>query len=165
MKIKSFIFLLFLLKINILNAGTLPSDFYMKEKYKKFIKEDVGSFYYIEKIINNNFSAVSEMYSKKDKKIIEKYESVYINPVQLESYNDYYQITKKYEYKSGLIYKINYYIGSSNNCFVKCDEEIFYRKLKKYKINKYPRCLSLFDINERKLKYETDYVKNNCISN
>ena len=46
----------------------------MKEKYKKFIKEDVGNFYYIEKIINNNFSAVSEMYSKKDKKIIEKYE-------------------------------------------------------------------------------------------
>ena len=36
--------------------------------------------------------------------------------------------------------------------------------LKKYKINKYPSCLSLFDINERKLKYETDYVKNNCIS-
>ena len=55
----------------------------MKEKYKKFIKEDVGDFYYIEKIINNNFSAVSEMYSKKDNKIIEEYESFYINPVQL----------------------------------------------------------------------------------
>ena len=68
-------------------------------------------------------------------KIIKKYESVYINPVQLESYNDCYQITKKYEYKSGLIYKMNYYIGNSNNCFVKCGEEVFYRKLKKYKIN------------------------------
>ena len=47
---------------------------------------------------------------------------------------------------------------------MKCGEEVFYSKLKKYKINKYPSCLSLFDINERKLKYETDYVKNNCIS-
>ena len=99
MKIKSFIILLFLLKINILNAGTLSSDFYMKETSKKIIKEDVDNFYYIEKIINNNFSTVSEMYSKKDNRIIEKYESVYINPVQLESYNDYYQITKNMNIK------------------------------------------------------------------
>lgn len=85
--------------------------------------------------------------------------------MQLESYNDYYQITKKYEYKNGLTYKTNYYIGNSNNCFVKCGKEVFYSKFKKYKINRYPSCLSLFDINEKKLKYETDYVKNNCISN
>ncbi len=163
MKIKFFILLLF--TTTVLNANTLPNDFYMKETYKKFIKEDVGDFYYIEKIINNNFSAVSEMYSKKDKKIIEKHESVYINPNQLESYNDYYQVTKKYEYKNGVIYKTNYYIGNSNNCFVKCGEEVFYSKLKKYKRNKYPGCLSLFDVNKRKLKYETEYVKNNCIQN
>ena len=82
--------MLLFFKNQYLKCGTLPSDFYMKETYKKFIKEDVGNFYYIEKIINNNFSTVSEMYSKKDNKIIEKYESFYINPVQLESYNDYY---------------------------------------------------------------------------
>lgn len=165
MKIKFLFISFFLFSVTVLNADTLPNDFYMKETYKKLIKEDVGEVYFIEKIINHNFSAVSEMYSKKNNKIMEKHESVYINPIRSESYNDYYQITKKYEYKDGVIYKTNYYIGNSNNCSVKCGEEVFYNKSKKYKKNKHPSCLSLFDINKRKLRYDNDYVKNNCIPN
>ena len=81
------------------NAQVLPNDFYMKETYKVFLREDMETTYYIEKRVNNNLIAVLEEYNKNDGKLINKSESVFINPVKITSYNDYYQISKNSNYK------------------------------------------------------------------
>jgi len=120
MKIKKIIVVLPFFITQLLNAETLPLDFYMKESYKKFVKSDMGDSYYIEKRVNNNFIAVSEEYNKKNRKLINKSESVFINPVKVTSYNDYYQINKNYFYENGKINKTSYEIGKIDNCFVKC---------------------------------------------
>ena len=147
------------------NAQVLPNDFYMKETYKVFLREDMETTYYIEKRVNNNLIAVLEEYNKNDGKLINKNESVFINPVKITSYNDYYQIAKNSNYKDGKIFSTNYFVGNSNNCFIKCGVEIFYKNSKVIKKIKYPSCLSLFDINKRILKFDEPYVKNNCIPN
>lgn len=162
MKIR-FLFIFFY--SSVLNAGVLPEDFYMKETYRKFMKEDVGDTYYVEKRINNNFIATIEEYSKKSKKLIKKNESIYINPIGEKSYNDYYQITKISNYENGGVVSVNYIIGNSNNCFVKCNEEVFYKNSKSFKKIKYPSCLSLFNIEKRELNFKNKYVKKNCILN
>lgn len=166
MKIRKILMLFFLYAIFMQNSSALPKDFYMKETYKKIVREDLDDkVYFIEKKVNNNFSSVSEMYDKKSKKIIEKSETVFINPINVESYNDYYQITKNYKYKGGEIKTTNFYIGNSNNCAVKCGLEAFYKNSKIYRKQAYPSCLSLFDMEKRTLKYDDDYVRKNCIPN
>ncbi|OTG63873.1 hypothetical protein [Acinetobacter silvestris] len=150
---------------SVLNAEVPPKDFYMKETYNKFLKEDMGDTYYIEKRINNNFVAVIEEYSKKNNKLIKKNESVYINPIVLKSYNDYYQITKTSDYENGKISSTSYSVGNSNNCFVKCGVEVFYKDSKVLKKIKYPSCLSLLNMETRKLDYKNSYVEKNCIPN
>jgi len=125
----------------------------------------LGDSYYIEKRVNNNFIAVSEEYNKKNRKLINKSESVFINPVKVTSYNDYYQINKNYFYENGKINKTSYEIGKIDNCFVKCGDEIFYKNSKIYKKNEYPSCLSLFNIEKRQLDYKNSYVEKNCIPN
>ena len=147
------------------SAQVLPNDFYMKETYKVFLREDMETTYYIEKRVNNNLIAVLEEYNKNDGKLINKSESIFINPVKITSYNDYYQIAKNSNYKDGKIFSTNYFVGNSNNCFIKCGVEIFYKNSKVIKKIKYPSCLSLFDINKRILKFDEPYVKNNCIPN
>lgn len=146
------------------NAKKLPENFYMEESYKKIIREEAGNFYYIEKRVNNNFISILEEYDKKNK-MISKKESKFINPVDIESYNDYYQINKITNYKSGKIFNTEYSIGNSNNCFVKCGDEVFYRNSKVLKIIKYPSCLGLFNVEMRKLEYKNNYVVENCIIN
>ena len=116
-------------------------------------------------MVNNNFSAIVEIYDKKNNKIVEKYENKYINPIKKSSYNDYYQISKKYEYEKGSLVKTTLQIGKSENCFVKCSNEILYINNKVNKVIKYPSCLSLVDMKKRTLDYNNSYVKNNCIVN
>lgn len=147
-----------------LNAKNLPENFYMEESFKKFIREEAGGFYYIEKQINNNFISILEEYDKKNN-IISKKESKFINPIDVESYNDYYQLNKITNYKNGKIFNTEYSIGNSNSCFVKCDDEVFYRNSKVLKRVKYPSCFSLFDVEMRKLDYKNSYVVKNCILN
>lgn len=147
-----------------LNAQGLPQDFYMKETYKNFVKENFGDTYYIEKRVDNNFITVLEEY-RKNIGLIKKSESVFINPVSKTSYNDYYQITKNSNYKKGKVISTSYFIGNSNNCFVKCGVEIFYKNAKVYRKVEYPGCLSLFNVETRKLDYKNSYVEENCIPN
>ena len=145
-----------------LNAKNLPENFYMEETYKEFVREEAGDVYYIEKKVNNNLTAVLEEYTKNNK-ILGKYEAVFINPVDGNfSYNNFYQINKNYSYKNGKIYSVNYEIGKMETCFVKCGDEIYYTEGKVVKKNKYPACLSLFDIEKRVLKFSVKYVKDNC---
>ncbi|OTG80141.1 hypothetical protein B9T33_09450 [Acinetobacter sp. ANC 5054] len=165
MKIKAVLFLICYGFSNIQNAKNLPTDFYMKETYKKFLRTDLGESYSIEKKVNNNFSAVIEIFNKKNNKIIEKYENKYINPLVSSSYNDYYQISKKYEYNEGVLLKTSYFAGNSENCFVKCDNETIYNKSRVYSVVKYPSCISLFDLKKRELNYNSSYVKEKCIEN
>lgn len=167
MKIKKFlcVFFIFAGCSNIQNAETIPDDFYMRETYKTFLKNDLGEYYSIEKRVNNNFSAILEIYDKKNNKMVEKYENKYINPVEKSSYNDYYQISKKYEYEKGSLIKTTLQIGKSENCFVKCSNEILYTNNKVNKVINYPSCLSLVDMKKRTLDYNNSYVKNNCIVN
>ena len=162
MRINILLIVFFTLEVS---AQVLPNDFYMKETYKVFLREDMETTYYIEKRVNNNLIAVLEEYNKNDGKLINKSESVFINPVKITSYNDYYQIAKNSNYKDGKIFSTNYLVGNSNNCFIKCGVEIFYKNSKVIKKIKYPSCLSLFDINKRILKFDEPYVKNNCIPN
>lgn len=147
------------------SAQILPNDFYMKETYKVFLREDMETTYYIEKRVNNNLIAVLEEYNKNDGKLINKSESVFINPVKITSYNDYYQIAKNSNYKDGKIFSTNYFVGNSNNCFIKCGIEIFYKNSKVIKKIKYPSCLSLLNMKTRKLDYKNSYVEKNCIPN
>lgn len=168
MKIKAVLFLFFICYgcSNIQNAKNLPTDFYMEETYKNFLRTDLGKSYSIEKKVNNNFSAVIEIFNKNNNKIVEKYENKYINPLVVSSYNDYYQISKKYEYNNeGVLLKTSYFAGNSENCFVKCNNENIYNKSKIYRIVKYPSCISLFDLKKRELNYNSSYVKEKCIEN
>lgn len=143
----------------------LPSDFYKKDSNIRFEKHYFNDYYVIEKY-SGDLVRVYEERENQDHKLIGKYEANFINPIDGNfSYNNFYQINKNYSYKNGDINKIGYDIGKMDNCFVKCGEEIFYKNLKIFKINKYPSCLSLFNIEKRELDYKNSYVKINCIPN
>ena len=146
-------------------ACALPDNFYKKESSKRFVNTMHDNHFSVQRF-DGDLVRIYEEKDLKDNRLIGKYEAVFINPVDGNfSYNNFYQINKNCSYKNGKIYSVNYEIGKMETCFVKCGTEIYYKEGRMVKKNKYPACLSLFDINERKLKYETDYVKNNCISN
>lgn len=46
-----------------------------------------------------------------------------------------------------------------DSCFVKCGMKIFYKNSKVYKNTKYPGCLSLLDMETKKLDYKNSYVE------
>lgn len=161
MKIKLLLFFTNLILLG--NAYALPDNFYKKESSKRFVKSIHHDYFSIEKFDGD----LVRVYEKKDIKsnmLIAKYEAVFINPIDGNtSYNNFYQINKNYDYKGGKIVSVNYEIGKMESCFVKCGNEVYYNEGKIIKINKYPACLSLFDIDNRVLKFNDEYVKKNCI--
>ncbi|WP_353143449.1 hypothetical protein [Acinetobacter pragensis] len=144
------------------NAYAVPNNFYKKENSRRFVKTIHGNYFSIEKFDGD----LVRIYEEKDinnNRLIGKYEAVFINPVDGNfSYNNFYQINKNYSYKNGKIYSVNYEIGKMETCFVKCGDEIYYTEGKVVKKNKYPACLSLFDMEKRVLKFNVKYVKDNC---
>ena len=163
MKINFFIFIFVSLFSQSILA--LPIDFYKDEKNIRFVKSKFEKYYTIDKY-NGDLVQIYERKSDKNDTMLGKYEAKFINPVDGDfSYNNFYQINKNYFYKDGKISSISYDIGKMDNCFIKCDEEVFYKNSKVIKKIKYPSCLSLFDVNKRILKFDDPYVKSNCIPN